>query len=445
VSSTQLELIFPLSYTRKFLILLAGLCVFFLAGTWGFIAYFRFLSGQWELGSKVKYILVHFHLGAENVLAAWFASIIFLLAALAAVLCYLADRKIRKQSPAVRVFNNGWLAVIALFAAFSWDELGSLHERVGVWATEVGFLTSHWLSPLFLAFGIAGAFLVAFGWSRRSISRFSPWIFAGALAVLAVSLVVEELEEIWWEPLGMDPLHKPVAYTLVEEGAEIFAAWMLLAAALVHLGASARKAGLITTSGHARIPVAPRAGLLVILGMAVIFAAGMAVSYRLVLLPGDDGKPQDWFPSAAAALAAFLSFQLYQQVWIEKLNRYVFLALAGLALFFSAYFGSNLADWLQGTGFEFPLAGGLVLAIAALTILLLQATSPRTAQAGILLWAVLLCLTIPAGGGWALPTQYIAFAVLAVALWLCGADAARIRDEEAKGVSEPSREAGSLR
>ncbi len=118
--------------------LVFNLC--FTAGTLLFVYFWSTLAGRGPaVQTFANYWLVQLHLGTENVVAAWYSSMLLLAVALAACLALAVERK---QKPPVRgAWSFAWLVVAAVFTVLSLDEIGSFHERLGLlpWTNQWSF------------------------------------------------------------------------------------------------------------------------------------------------------------------------------------------------------------------------------------------------------------------------------------------------------------------
>src|SRR6187549_3586184 len=118
---------------RRLVRLIVALNLIFIAGMAAFLYYWPSREyfgprGRWAL----DYALVQFHLGAENVVAAWYSSMLLLLVALACLAAYALDGQQLAANPAktrtvlISRLRLGWLALAAAFTVLSLDEIGSL-------------------------------------------------------------------------------------------------------------------------------------------------------------------------------------------------------------------------------------------------------------------------------------------------------------------------------
>lgn len=127
-----------------------ALDLFFTAGTLVFVYTWAELAGRGPaMQTFANYWLVQLHLGTENVLAAWYSSMLLLAVALAAYLAFAVERK--QKPPRPGRWSAAWLLLAAAFTALSLDEIGSFHERLGLlpwtnppspglrWAGQWGF------------------------------------------------------------------------------------------------------------------------------------------------------------------------------------------------------------------------------------------------------------------------------------------------------------------
>jgi hypothetical protein len=129
-------------------------------------------------------------LGVENVVAAWYSSMLLLLVAAACGVAFALDRRRQvagTNGPSHHV-DYAWIVFGCGFAALSLDEIGSFHERIGMmtslnrasWlphqATPVGWVVLFAVPIAAFAMG-----MLAFGWLRL---RHAPW----ALALFAVGV-----------------------------------------------------------------------------------------------------------------------------------------------------------------------------------------------------------------------------------------------------------------
>lgn len=137
---------------RRLIRWVLGLDLFFTAGTLLFVYSWGPLAARGPaLQTFANFWLVQLHLGAENVVAAWYSSMLLLAVALAACLAFAVERK---QKPSPRGYRSyAWLVLAAVFTLLSLDEIGSFHERLG-WLPW----TNHWVVAV-VQLGVATAIL----------------------------------------------------------------------------------------------------------------------------------------------------------------------------------------------------------------------------------------------------------------------------------------------
>lgn len=327
--------------------LLAALSVInlILAGTTAtfIIAWARRDSYSPAVQQFLRHVLVQGHLATENVLAAWYSSMLLLVVAIGCVLACVAD--LRAERPWMRW---GWLIVAAAFMTLSLDEIGSLHERVGMIQVDAtGGKAVGWIWLLALPIAAVGMFLLAFAsvHVRRSIPAFR-WMVAGVVLFLlnpvaeAVEMSIIHGENAFqgtWQRLVHDSL------LVVEEGGlELFGALCFLMAVFAYLR---------NVSGDRVAWDLPTETIAGVRALTAALTLGVYASMWLVarLPEGDTGNPSHWFPAAGWLLVS-----------LSSRSR----AVRAGALCLSGYFGAGLylhAGWLSH-GFPHVAAGATILA-----------------------------------------------------------------------------------
>lgn len=238
-----------------------------------------------ELPWLASLVVHQLRLQSENVIGVWYASMVFLGASLLFALAALRARQARAHTWSAR----GWGAFAAITALLSLDELGSLHERLGLMLDPFEHLG--WIGVLAVPGAIVVGGMVLFA---AKVAREEPAV-AALVALGAVLLATVPVQE-WFEVhVGRDP----VVGAVLEEGTELAAALLFVAAGLLKLPAS----------GHPRL-AAPRCGWTVVAAAVVAAAAvGAVASARaLAFLPdrGGLGEPAHWFLAAPPFLAGVL-------------------------------------------------------------------------------------------------------------------------------------------
>lgn len=420
---------FSSAIAKKIIATLVGLNIFVLSGNLLFIIYYRtYLSGDWEADAIAKYFLVHFHLATENVLAVWYSSMLLLFASILSILCLVVDGQDR-ESVRQGYLRYGWLLCAAIFTLLSLDEIGSLHERIGMMAV-LNPLADHglgWAKALALPIGFVALFMIAFSWVHL---RRSPWTFY--LMILGVVLfIVNPLFEvvemaILEENSGRVNLRLEILMWL-EEGAEIFGSLSFVSAAIIYL------VFILNQKGDSK--TAPQPGMTITLNMqqALIFVSMSLLLLGLTMLgleyvvsqipKGDTGIPMNWFPAALGFLAALVSLTIWSSVDSGNRSiRLLYILLAFYCLFLSAYYGANLKAWSYMPDYSgyFRVsiinAGLVLLAFVYGTILSLQVKF-WWGRLGTIAWPALLGLAFLSGKSYAVgPLDFLAFAVLLVSL-----------------------------
>jgi hypothetical protein len=349
---------------RRLAGLIVALNLIFIAGMAAFLYYWPSREyfgprGRWV----IDHVLVQFHLGAENVVAAWYSSMLLLLVALACLAAYALDGKHlaapsgKKGTVPFSPLRLGWLALAAAFTVLSLDEIGSLHERVGMIVALNGASLAPgstqavgWVYLLAVPIGAAALFMLVFGWMRV---RRAPAAFA-LLAAGVLLYVSDPFLELLEQTLQQGTLGM-LAQRVLEEGlAELGGTTCVLMGILLY---AARTGGT-----HRPVFTLPSRGTRLMAGMALLAgipAAELVVRY---LPAGDVGIPANWFPAAAWFLLA-IGWMTTRRAW----------GIAAIAILASAYFGAGLfgyAAWYASIGYSRVLVDVAVTATAVLAWLI---------------------------------------------------------------------------
>ena len=340
--------------TARLGLALTTLNLFFVSGMVAFIYCWDRLDqfgprGRWV----VTNLLIQLHLGTENVVAAWYSSMLLLAVAVASAIAWRLER-VRSDRARLAM---GWLGLAAVFTVLSLDEIGSLHERLGMMValnraslipastTPVG-----WVLLFAIPIGIVAAFMLAFAWLHV---RRVPAAFA--LIALGVALFVSNplLEILEGRMLDAGSARGLILERILEEGvAELGGTSCFLLGVITYL---VRTGG----AGLRQMPW-PSPRTTAIVGVLVTLAVPLAHAFGVRLPAGDSGTPEHWFPAAAFALLCFglvveSGGRATAPVWIA----------AGL----SAYFGAGIfanAGWYRAIGYRGALVDTIATAVATL-------------------------------------------------------------------------------
>lgn len=319
--------------------------------------------GRW----LVDHVLVQFHLATENVVAAWYSSMLLLTVALAAGLAFALDPRNTGTAPVFREKRGqpglrfGWLLIALTFAGLSLDELGSFHERLGM----LRYGRDHaagWVYVLVIPIAAVGTFMLAFAWLRLRRVPAAAGLFALGTA-LFLSDPAFELAEMSLLRAGMgNDLAVHNALLVMEEGiVELGGALCFLIGALSYIRRTAGEGPHEFSLADRRVPIAlASAGLL--------FTAGVPLAHWLVarLPPGDTGIPDNWFPAATLYLVAVATLTT------RGLRA---LPLAVVALAMSASFGAALygyLHWFARIGYPGEALDAAVTAVASIVLMTLS-------------------------------------------------------------------------
>jgi hypothetical protein len=306
-------------------------------------------AGRW----LVTRVLVQFHLATENVVAAWYSSMLLLTVALAAVLAFATEmgttaniREKWRLSP----FSWGWLLVAAAFVALSLDELGSLHERIGMISRGGG--ARGWVYVLALPILGVAAFMAAFAWVRLRQVPAALGLFAAGIALFLSNPIFEVFEmRLLHAGRGADLIvHNTLL--VVEEGiVELGGALCFLLAVLTYIRRTAGEGPHVFEIRASAMPWIAAAGL------AMTAAVPAAHWFVAQLPPGDTGIAENWFPATSLyLLALFLVFTR------PRRNARAVLTLALSASFGAAIYG--YFGWFQRIGYPGEALDAAVTAAA---------------------------------------------------------------------------------
>ncbi len=277
-----------LSY-RRVIGLAAGLaCInaIFLAGTAFSMTSFQAIDALpsfWQ--GMVQYVLAQFNLTTENVLAAWYSSMLLLLVSFAALTGYLADRRLY-SGRSRRLVAAGWYILGLAFVLMSIDELGSIHERLVTPGASDG------LRWILIALLPAGFFILGFLLIHLRRQPLSLLLFILGL-VLAASVPIQEKIEVQLLSSGaIISGQRPVLGALLEEGSEIFASLLFITAFGLYAVWAARRDSL-ETGRPAEIPISLDPRLAARIGAVGLTVLGGALLLALVISPAGTQANRD--------------------------------------------------------------------------------------------------------------------------------------------------------
>jgi hypothetical protein len=289
--------------------------------------FWRDYEGHWTNAPRIYQYASILDLGQENNVAAWFSSMLLGAIAWLAVLCFLLDRRSAERS----WLAYGWLLMAAVFLALSFDELGSLHERVpipGGWAGR-----ALWYLPVV---AVLPAYMGAFAYSRLRADPIAVALIAlGALTFASVP--IQEFFEV--EVQRATGGGRPVLHTLMEEGCELLGMLLILTAFVryVHKYLLRGAAGVDDTL-HLVVGLRSLAIWIAVLVGGGLLAGEAAARW---LAPDElSGDPRHWFPALASFGAACLSWHAAERAWSTQ--GLVLGQLAAICLLASALIGGHL-------------------------------------------------------------------------------------------------------
>jgi hypothetical protein len=321
---------------RSLIIIAIALNLFFLGGT----SYVNWIFSRPDRLSTVldnhtiSYILSRFTLSSENTLATWYSSLLLLITGLLALICFLMDAS-KNALAHKKGFRFGWIILSGIFLLLSLDEIGSFHENAGKFTSLDLKGDSSWEEALAIPIVIVVGFIVSFAWLQRQKSWLTfVFLLLGTLLFATIPFQ-EHLEmQMWKEVDRAENWHRPIVFTLMEEGTELFASLSFIIAMVAFLNASGSSSGKIIT-----LEVKPE----FFLKWFYIFSGLGMVAYLLTIATDrifsyDKGIAVNWFPLASSIVASIL----IALIPARKNNLAIF-----YGIMISAYFGTNVYSLLN--------------------------------------------------------------------------------------------------
>jgi len=385
------------------------------AGTWLFVSYYRDPSFEWQANPWTRFVLIQLDLAAPNVAANWYASMLLLAVATAAVLCFVLDRSRSPTWPG-RCTVWGWLLLALLFMLLSIDQMGSLHERL-VSEVPVPFGQDE---PLGIGPSAAIALLIlAFGWMHaRGVPWFFPFLLLGVTRLFSLSLheqTTSTLVEVAQETSAWTMRELAV---VLQESAKLFGTLSFLGAMGVYLTSS----DAVRANEHPLIVVRLRTVLVSIGGLMAVFALGMVLAPLLPrgTLGNPVGSPRNWFPAAVCLLAAVPCVQIHLEPrGTPKGGRSVYLLTALYSLGVSAYIGAIVYAYGHWGRFYVPeivIHALLAAAALVLAVRLARRIDSTAAKITSFVWGLMMAAAFTVARPWIPSIAFVAFALLLLTL-----------------------------
>ncbi len=353
-------------------------------------------------------MLSQLSLASENVAAAWFSSMLLLIAGLLSLAAYRSDVA-RFSGRWQKTVSLGWLFMAAVFFLLSFDEMASVHETIGDSSLFTALSNGAGWFLFEIVVGLVGLFMVMFGWMRlRRVPLAVGLFFAGVL--LYLSNPFQENFEINSYRSAADPTQwkRPLFFLLLEEGSELAGSFCFISACVAYLKNASRQLGYAGISVQISKQCAAACRILwVVLGAGalVLLFIGSHQPHQT-----ETGIGQNWFPSALAFVLFCAAVYFGFRPRSTRPQR-IFLTLTALvAIVISIAAG---IDFFGHAFTQLPLFQGLLVAACLVVFVLLfrywQPNWSRTTK-----WSLVVWLAFTAGSIF-LPQP------LAVLFFYCGA------------------------
>jgi len=267
----------------------------------------------------------------SNPAALWSGMLLLLIA------IHAFDGRSQHQSDNPSV-GRAWLVISMILVSLSFDEIGSLHERL---PSDTHLQYWLWVSPFALVYACASAYALLVLYRSEEFRWSAKLIFLGFLLFASVALQ----EEIEWR-LDLPEHLKPIRGG-IEEGSELLGMILLLKASMINTR------GLLSRTGESAFPAmeAVESWRTPVLALGLIGGPLVSIfTVNLDLESQTHGIPADWPATAVFFLAAFAATRPFLK-GERQLDRSS-LILAGICFIGCAStmldIGSTLAQVLMG-------------------------------------------------------------------------------------------------
>ncbi|GGK56466.1 hypothetical protein ACD591_14830 [Rufibacter glacialis] len=376
-----------------------------------------------SLGAKaLYYTLAQGNLAVENVFATWYSSILLLMVSCMCLVCFATDR-IRLPQWRDQILSYGWLGLSLIFAALSFDEIGSFHETMGDFFASSGISTAAGWNLFYFLIGLVVLYMGFFGFVRFKDSKWALALAATGIFLFA-SIPFQEFLEInalnAVDSSGM--WQRPISLLLLEEGSELFGSWCFLLSTVLYVSTSKARdssSAMATPLNQFSLPALIRSILYYF--TSIICGLGLTMAILMNSFDGlyqaEAGIPENWFPSALA-FSAFIASWAYSQH--ASGQKYGYLSLAAICLLLSIFFACNVYGYyffsFSGSLSGLFIKGLLIFSVLILAVFVSFRGKSRYHSLGTLAWALSLTIGLIIGGGTLVALGSFSFVLLLFSL-----------------------------
>jgi hypothetical protein len=240
-------------------------------------------------------ILHYFNLGGELNIAAWWSGILLLVAALVGYERFIQTRDFTKLA---------WLLISCILLALSWDEVGSLHERI---------LRISWLD--YVPYAIGGMVLLGFAFTQLFFKQTTQK--AALLLLLGFALFASVAVQEYFEHAIHWPVWSWGIRAAIEEGSELLGIFYCLSGLVFNHSGVPQDKSLLGVLPNPRLMKLS----IVVLSCFAIHGASCVWLPYLSDIP-NRGNPALWYPAAlyfllfADAIHQYESHRKAQNIWL---------------------------------------------------------------------------------------------------------------------------------
>jgi hypothetical protein len=322
----------------------AGLNMFFLITTWVLTQYDRYypngyLTESTALLPKITYLLLlQCSLGFENNIATWYSSMLLLVVAFVAIICFAVDYN--QSDEWKKLFlSYGWIGIGLIFILLSFDEIGSFHETIGN-SINIAGKNNGWLF-FYIIVASVGIYIILFSIAKLK-SNLPALLYIVLGTLLFLSNPLQETFEIDTFKASINPTHwkRNPLFLLLEEGSELFATWFFLLAALsysfkTHISKYMDKKS-VTIAFNIPQETFYRIFFYLILPLMILLFLTIENTAKSPI--GESGNPKNWLLSIIFFTTFCISAYNYSKGKIHK-NHYILFGT--VSVFLSVLYGSN--------------------------------------------------------------------------------------------------------